>query len=190
MAKIVQVRDEGIEVYPITTPEAVIDEKGKTSNEKFTELYEAVKEKDYELLLNVTMESDVDTFSVIDRVPNILDYKDYIIMLEFKYQEGVTRPKGYISFYDANVGNNAIVIERVVTASYLTHYILRVHIGKGWDKTAYLESHTDSFGNSEYKGNHTGLNVFGASSGANLPINTFVFNYKLYTGEKIVIYGK
>ena len=29
MAKIVQVRDEGIEVYPITTPEAVIDENGK-----------------------------------------------------------------------------------------------------------------------------------------------------------------
>ena len=29
MAKIIQMRDEGIEAYPVTKPEAVIDENGK-----------------------------------------------------------------------------------------------------------------------------------------------------------------
>ena len=175
--------------------------KVKTINESSTDtqypsakaVYDAiegVKEKDYELLLDVTMEEDVDTFSVIDRVPNILDYKDYIILLQFKYQEGVTRPAGHISFYNAYVGINAILIERVVTESYLTHYILRVHRGKDWDKTAYLESHTNSFQNIEYDGYHRGLNVFSAIQNDDIFTNTFIFNYKLYAGEKIIIYGK
>lgn len=147
-------------------------------------------EKDYQLLLDTTIEEDVETFSVIDRVPNILDYKDYIILLEFKYQEGVTRPRGYISFCDANIGINAILIDKVATANYLTHYVLRVHMGKVWDKTAYIESHTNSFSNPAYDESHKGLNFFAAYPNDDTYKNTFVFNYKLYTGEKIMIYGK
>ena len=150
---------------------------------------EKEKEKDYELLLNTTIEEDVESFSVIDRVPNILDYKDLIILMEFKYQEGVNR-QGYISFYNSNASYNAVQIERVASASYLTHYIIRIHRGKGWDKTAYIESHTNSFNNPAYDEIHKGLNCFCASEIDNIFTNTMVLNFPFYTGERIKIYGK
>ena len=152
---------------------------------------EKEKEKDYELLLNTTIEEDVETFSIIDRVPNILDYKEYFIVLEFIYKEGATRT-GWLSFYDAAKGINAVRLEGLVTANYLTHWILRIRKGRGFDRTAFLESHTNSFNSPQYDNRHKGLNLFAYPIVTDLSIyeDTMMFNFPLYAGDKINIYGR
>ena len=152
---------------------------------------EKEKEKDYELLLNTTIEEDVETFSIIDRVPNILDYKEYFIVLEFIYKEGATRT-GWLSFYDAAQGINAVRLEGLVTANYLTHWILRIRKGRGFDRTAFLESHTNSFNSPQYDNRHKGLNLFAYPIVTDLSIyeDTMMFNFPLYAGDKINIYGR
>lgn len=49
MAKIIQMRDEGIEAYPITKPEAVIDEDGKTILDIIQEMQERINQLEKQL---------------------------------------------------------------------------------------------------------------------------------------------
>ena len=49
MAKIIQMRDEGIEAYPITKPECVIDENGKTILDIIQEMQERINQLEQQL---------------------------------------------------------------------------------------------------------------------------------------------
>lgn len=147
---------------------------------------EAVKEKDYELLLDVTMESDVESFNASAVAPRLLECKDFIVLIEFLYDENTKNRSGYIHFKNGSSFPSAR-IENVVTASYLTHYILRIHLGKGFDKTASIESHTNAWGNPQYgtpKGNIMGVPMSDAHW------DMFDFQFGFFANEKIMIYGK
>lgn len=154
-------------------------------------------EKSYKLLLNTTFEEDVEGFSVIEKVPNITSYKEFLILMRFVYSDDHKNREGYIRMGQGNVPE--IKLERIAGANYLTNYILRIHMGLGWDKKAYLECHTNSFTNSEYNTEHTGKNVMslyydnpdvGIAEEYNRFVNFTFHNFKLYVGEKISIYGR
>ena len=49
MAKIIQMRDEAIEAYPITKPECVIDEEGKTILDIIQEMQERINQLEQQL---------------------------------------------------------------------------------------------------------------------------------------------
>ena len=146
----------------------------------------------YELLVNRTFTEDVDTFSVIDLVPDITSYKDFIVILQFKYDDTNTNRTGYIHFNNYITHPfNSVRLEKIINASYKTHYILRIHIGDSFDKTAYLESHTNSFGNYQYADGNQGLNLFCLlDSTTYLTFNNFLFAFAFKANEIIKIYGK
>ena len=147
---------------------------------------EAVKEKDYELLLDTTFEEDVESFNASAVAPRLLECKDFIVLLELQYDESRANRSGYILFKNGSSWPSAR-IESIVTASYLTHYALRIHLGQGVDKTASIESHTNAWGNPQYgtpKGNIMGINM------SNAPWDRFDFQFGFFANEKIMIYGK
>lgn len=149
-------------------------------------VYDFVQGKDYELLLDTTFEEDVESFNALAVAPRLLECKDFIVLIEFLYDENNKNRSGYILFKNGSQWPSAR-IESVVTASYLTHYILRIHLGKGVDKTASIESHTNAWGNPQYgtpKGNIMGIDL------SNAPWDRFDFQFGFFANEKIMIYGK
>lgn len=147
---------------------------------------------EYALLFDKTFTEDTDTFSVFEPVPSITLYKDFIVLLEFKYDENDTNRTGYIHFnsYTAHAFNS-VRLEKIIRASYMTHYLLRMHIGEGLDKVAYLESHTNSYGNPQYGDGNQGLNMFCLLHNSTyLKFNNFMFAFAFKSGERIRIYGK
>ena len=143
-------------------------------------------EKNYELLLDTTFEEDVESFNASAVAPRLLECKDFIVLIEFLYDENKKNRSGYILFKNGSSLPSAR-IESVVTASYLTHYILRIHLGQGFDKTASIESHTNDFANPQY-GTPKG-NIMGVRDSDN-PWDRFDFQFGFFANEKIRIYGK
>ena len=145
----------------------------------------------YTLVLNKTFSEDVATYDVADDVPNITSYSDFIIAVQFKFQDGINR--GGWNFIMLNGENMPkIYADKLVQESYRTHYVFRVHIGNGVDKTAYIECHNDSFYNPQYNDGNQGLNFMlsmnFSSSSSNF--TTFIFGHGFIAGEKLQLYAR
>lgn len=153
----------------------------------------AIGNSEYTLVLNKTFTEDVASYDVSVDVPNITSYKDFIILIEFKYQEGVSR--GGWSFLLLNGDTYpkvSITANNIAKESYRTHYILRLHVGDFADMTAYLESHNNAFTQPQVNDGNVGMNwmcnYFEKTNYGK--IKSFVFGEGFITGEKLKIYAR
>lgn len=148
---------------------------------------------EYTLVLNKTFTEDVASYDASVDVPNITSYKDFIILIEFKYQEGVSRGGwNFLLLNGDTYPKVSIVANNIAKESYRTHYILRLHVGDVADMTAYLESHNNSFDLPQTNDGNVGMNwmcnYFEKRNHGK--IKSFIFGHGFITGEKLKIYAR
>jgi hypothetical protein len=82
MAEIVKIKKDGVTQYPITKPEAVIDEDGKTIKDRISDLESKLEDSDFYIIESFNLIWLYDTFVWADG-----DRKD-IAAIQFKTDEG------------------------------------------------------------------------------------------------------
>jgi hypothetical protein len=187
-------------IYQFNAVDRIRDNSRHTAegNAKLKELEEAIagiqsfENRVYKLLLNKTFTEDVASYDVSVDVPNITSYKDFIILIEFKYQEGVNRGGwDFLLLNGDTYPKVSITSNNIATESYRTHYILRLHVGDLADMTAYFEAHNNSFSNAQVNDGNVGINwMRNYFSDSYSKITSFVFGTRFINGEKLMIYAK
>lgn len=198
MAKIHTLKKNGETIYPVTHISAVVDDNGNTVTEIISRIEDEIADmqpsenRTYELLLKKTFTEDVDSYDVSVDVPNITSYKDFIILITFKYQEGVRRGGwDFLLLGGDTYPKVSITATNIATESYRTHYVLRLHVGNLADMTAYFEAHNNSFSQPQINDGNAGINWMQNHFGPPYDkITSFVFRLGFINGENLRIYAR
>lgn len=132
--------------------------------------------------INIT--SGVNELNVLEYIPQLLKFKEVKVYAQFTYSADRAK-SGNIKVNAENLGT--IAIDNLFIAATNTTYIFDITLDKNAIK-AFLECHSNSFGNPQINDGNQGRN-FGKLALGN-PINTFIINLPLLAGDKLTFYGK
>lgn len=132
----------------------------------------------------ITIAENISELNVLDYIPLLLKFKNVKVYCHFTYSAERTK-SGAIKLNKEN--SCSISLDGLFGSATSTAYILDITLDKNSIK-AYIECHSNSFGNPQLSDGNQGKN-FGKLALGN-PIDTFIINLPLLAGDKLTFYGK
>jgi hypothetical protein len=132
----------------------------------------------------VNVAENMTSLNVLEKIPALLKFKRIKVLCEFKYTSDRAK-NGIIALNDDS--SNAIAIDNLFQSATTTCYILDITLDQ-FRIDAYVECHSNSFGNIQMNDGNQGRNFGKTIIGNN--ISTFIINLTLLAGDKFTFYGK